>query len=182
LASRSICSTSTVPRGSHSGRPGSDVVVEHEEVELGPELAVVAPPRLLELPQVLLELLGARERHAVHPLHHRPLLVAAPVRAGDAHELEVRRDVAGGRHVRTAAQVGEAAAAPLLVEAERDVLGQVLDQLDLVRVALRAPVGERVGPRHLEAAQRQLRRHDRAHALLERLQVVGGQRRGRSKS
>jgi hypothetical protein len=99
-------------------QPRPDVLVEHEDVELRAELAVVAPLGLLELPQVPLERLGVAERHAVDALQHRPPLVAAPVGAGERGQPEVRRQRAGARHVRAAAEVGEARLAALLVEAD----------------------------------------------------------------
>ena len=72
------------------------VLVEHEELELFAELAVVALLRLFEQLQVLVERCLRRERRAVDALEHRVALVAAPVRAGHAGELD-GRELAGAR-------------------------------------------------------------------------------------
>jgi hypothetical protein len=69
-------------------QPRTDLAREREEVELGPQAAVVAPFRFLELVQVRVERGLGLPRRAVDALEHRALLVAPPVRAGDAHELE----------------------------------------------------------------------------------------------
>ena len=62
------------------------------------------------------------------------MLVAAPVRAGDAHQLE-RADLAGRVRVAAAAQVGELADR---VERDRFALGDLARELDLVRVVAKA--------------------------------------------
>ena len=64
--------------------------------------------------QVSNQPLLALPRRAVDPLELRVLLVASPVGAGTAEQLE-RRDEPGGPHVRAAAQVDE-----LLVAIEGD--------------------------------------------------------------
>src|SRR5207247_2207792 len=63
-------------------------IVEAEQVEPDSEPAVVALSRLLAPPQEVLELLLRPPDRAVDPLEHRPLLVAAPIRAGDRQQLE----------------------------------------------------------------------------------------------
>src|SRR5439155_5131974 len=90
-------------------------IVEAEQVELDSEPAVVALSRLLAPPQEVLELLLRPPDRAVDPLEHRPLLVAAPICAGDRQQLE-RPDLADRRDVRAAAQVAER---PILVERDR---------------------------------------------------------------
>src|SRR5205807_10345382 len=70
------------------GRPGRDVV-EGVEVELAPELAVVALLRLLEPPEMLVELFLGEPGGAVDALEHRVALVPAPIGARGRQELEV---------------------------------------------------------------------------------------------
>ena len=82
--------------------------VEAEQVEVSAELAVIALLRLGPPPQVLIELFLGRPDRAVDPLEHRPLLVAAPVGAGHAEQLE-RADLARARDMRALAQVDEGA-------------------------------------------------------------------------
>jgi hypothetical protein len=62
--------------------------MEREEVELATQLAMVALLRLLDAPQVLVELLLRIPGSAVDALQHRPRLVAAPVGAGRVEQLE----------------------------------------------------------------------------------------------
>ena len=60
---------------------------EVEEVELRAERSVVAPARLLEAPQVRLQVLARVEGRTVDARQLRLRFVAAPVRAGDARQL-----------------------------------------------------------------------------------------------
>src|SRR5436190_23618822 len=94
---------------------------------------MVSPPGLFELPQVVFELLGVLPRRAVDPLQHRPLLVAAPVRARDTEQLE-GADLPRVFDVWSAAQVYPIS--PGAVEADRLVLGERFDDLPLVRVVV----------------------------------------------
>ena len=107
-----------------------------EEVELDAEPAVVAGARLLEPLEVRVEVGLGVEGGAVDPRELLVLLVAAPVRAREAGELE-RLDRRGVLQVRAAAEVGELArAAVVRLRVEADLaLGRV-DELDLVRLAL----------------------------------------------
>ena len=132
---------------------GADLVGEAEQVQLGAELAVVAALGLVQPVQVGLEGVLALPRGAVDPLQLRVLLAAAPVGGGAAGQLE-RRDGAGGRQVRAAAQVGPDPVAGARVEvvvdgqlaaADLDVAPSVVvraaleaDQLELERLVRRA--------------------------------------------
>ena len=168
--------------------PGADLLGEREEVELGAELAVVAPLGFLEPVQVLLQRLVVLPRGAVDPLEHRALLVAAPVRAGDLRELE-RAELAGRRDVRAATQVDvrdAAVGAQVLVDADRAVAGDlagvvvlrraradVADDLLLVRL-----VGEQLQALVevvLLAHERLVLGHDLAHPGLDALEVRVGE-------
>ncbi len=119
--------------------------MEREQVELATDLAVVALLRLLQPPQVLVELVLCVPRGAVDALEHRPRLVAAPVRAGGVQQLE-RAEPLRGLEVATAAEVLERAVA---VEAHRLALGggQVVHDLDLERLALGLELGDGVRAR-----------------------------------
>ena len=148
---------------------------EHEQVQLAPQLAVVARAGLLEPLEVGLEVLGGVERGAVDAGEHLAARVAAPVRAGEREQLE-RLDPARGRRVRAAAQVGERA-----VGVERDgvdalVADEVLDQLDLVGLVLGAEALERLVDVDVLARELLLRLDVLAHLLLQRGQVVLGDR------
>ena len=79
---------------------------EVEELELRPEPPVVAPARLLEQREVRVEVGLRVERGAVDAGQLGVVLVAAPVGAGEAGQLE-RLDRLRVLQVRAAAEVGE---------------------------------------------------------------------------
>ena len=79
---------------------------EVEQVELRAEPAVVALARLLEPLEVRVEVRLRVERGAVDPRQLRVVLVAAPVGAREAGQLE-RLDRLRVLQVRAAAEVGE---------------------------------------------------------------------------
>ena len=142
-----------------------------EEIELAAELPVVAPLRLLEEGEMLAQLLRRGERGAVDALQHLVALVAAPVRAGDAGELEGLQ-AAGRRHVRPAAEVGEIA-----LGIERHLpLGDALDDLDLVVLADAAEVGDSVGACELAARHREVRTGELLHGRLDAREILGRER------
>ena len=99
-----------------------------EEVELRAEPAVVALARLLEPLEVGVEVGLRVERGAVDAGEQRVVLVAAPVGAGEAGELE-RLDRLRVLQVRAAAEVGEVA-----LRVERDLALGAVDELGLVRL------------------------------------------------
>jgi hypothetical protein len=96
----------------HAGR----LFLHVEEIELPPQLAMVALLGLLQHVQMGIEFILLRPCRAVDALQLFVLLVAAPVGAGDLHQLE-DLELAGRRHVRAAAQVDEIALA-----IQRDIL------------------------------------------------------------
>ena len=178
--------------GVEEGEAGA-LLVEAEEVEVAADAAVVALARQLEGREMRRQRLLAGEGGAVDAREHLVLLVAAPVGAGQAGELEgALADAAGGGQVRAAAEIGEPA---LRVDADRGDLvalglggrDQILDELDLVGLveAERQAGGARAGlagPEHRErlvdgelmARHGEVLAHDARHLLLEALQVGVG--------
>ncbi len=173
---------------------------EGEQVELGAELAVIPLLGFFEHPQVLILCVARRPGGAVDALQLRVLLVAAPVGAAGAHQLE-RRDLPGRRQVRAAAQVlpaqlqrgrlevvvdGELRAADL--DGLASVAGYAAaravsrhaaleaDQLQLVRL-VRQLAARLVVADHAAAEELALL-DDLPHLLLDLLQVLGGERLG----
>ena len=146
--------------------------MEHDQVELAAELPVVALLRLLEAIEVLVEIVLLEPRRAVDALQHLPLLVAAPVCAGGVEQLEVLQPARVG-DVRALAQVDERP-----VGVGRDDLvrvGEVVEALELERI-VDEPL-PRFDRTHLLAHERELLRRDLPHLLLERLEVLGRERR-----
>jgi hypothetical protein len=111
------------------------VLVDDEELQVLPELAVVAELGLLGLLEVLGELLLRRERGPVDALELLVLLAAAVVGAGDREQLE-GLDLGGVAHVRAGAQVHELA---VLVERDLLALGDVRQAAELVALLAAGP-------------------------------------------
>ncbi len=131
---------------------------------------MVALLGLLEAREIGVEVLLGEPRGPVDALKHRLVVVAAPVRAGDLHELE-RADSPGARYVGAAAQVGEAA---LAVGGDRLALGQIRDELPLERLLFERV--ERLEAVELGAREALLLGDDLVHALLDRREVLGRER------
>jgi hypothetical protein len=87
-----------------------------EEIELLAETAVVALFGLFEHVQIGILIFLSGPGRAVDALQHLVLRVAAPVGTGHLHQLE-DLELAGRRHVRATAQVGE-----ITLAIERDIL------------------------------------------------------------
>ncbi len=128
---------STIPFGCQNGDPG-EWSREMEEVELRSEPAMVARARLLEPLEVRVEVGLGVERGAVDPRELRVVLVAAPVRAGEARQLD-RLDRRRALEVRAAAEIGERA-----LRVERDGALGVAGELDLVRLPFRLEARDRL--------------------------------------
>jgi len=105
-----------------------------EEIQPAAEPAVVAALRLLEVVEVALEVVLGVEGGAVDPRELGVPLVAAPVRAGEAGQLD-RLDRPRVLQMRAAAEVGE-----LALGVEADLAFGGVDELDLVGLALLAEV------------------------------------------
>ena len=175
--------------GVEDGQAGADLVGEAEEVELGAEPAVVAALGLGQLLQVGLVGVLALPGGAVDALQLGVLLAAPPVRGGTAGERE-RRDGAGARQVRAAAEVGPDEIAGARVEvvvhgqlraADLHVraLGVVrttleADQLQLVRLVRQLGLGLGVGD--LAAGEVLPGADDLLHLLLDGGEVFRGER------
>ena len=154
------------------GRARRDVV-KGVEVELAPELAVVALLRLLEPPQMLVELLLREPRGAVDALEHRVALVAPPVGAGGREELEVLH-VRGRGHVRPAAEVDEVA-----LPVERDARRRdPFEDLHLERLTALAEEADRFLTRHLLPLERIRGLRDLPHDLFDLHEVFRCERLG----
>ncbi len=108
-------------------------LLEMEQVEFAAELAMVALLGFFDLLQVGVELFLLGKRRAVDPRQHRIVAVAAPIGARDLHQLERVADLAGRGHMRAAAEVEPVA---LVIDLDRLVAGNGVDQLDLEVLAL----------------------------------------------
>ena len=146
--------------------------LEMEQIERLAQPAVISALGLLQAMEVLVELLAGRPGGAVDALEHGVAAVAPPVGPGHLEQLE-GADPPGGRAVRPAAQIEPAV---LVVERDRLPLGDVVEQLDLVVLALRLEPAPGVLAAHDLAAKRLVRRDDLGHAGLDPLQILGMER------
>src|SRR2546425_6544173 len=112
---------------------GAKLLVEREEVQLAAQTSVVAAMGLFDALEVLFELFFCVEEGPVDALEHRVMLVAAPVGAGNAHQLEVG-DFACALDVWPLAQVDEFA---LLIEAHL-LVRNLVNQLEFVGLVVEA--------------------------------------------
>ncbi len=150
-------------------REAGALLVEAEEVEVAADAAVVALAGQLERLEVRRQLFLAREGGAVDAREHRVLLVAAPVGAGQAGELEgAAAELVGAGQVRAAAEVGELA---LRVDADGLLVGQVLDELDLEGLLGGAEDGEGLLAGQLLARELLVLGDDLRHLLLDAREV-----------
>ena len=138
--------------------------LEMEQIHLAAELAVVALLRLLDLLEIGVELLLLGERGAVDAREHFAVRIAAPIGAGDLHQLERVADLAGRGHVRAAAEIEPVA---LLVDFDLLVCGDGVDQLDLEQLALVAKGFLRLIARPDFLGEGFVARDDLAHLLLD---------------
>ena len=167
--------------GQPQRQPRPHVIVKNKDLQLAPQLAVVALLGFLQLVQVLVQLLLVAPGRAIDALEHGVRLIPAPIRARHAHQLEaVRRNLPRMFHMRPATQILKRI---LLIGADHH-LG-----LDLVAILIHAAFGQPVNQFQLiglimEDRARLVRRHlaigklvppadDLAHALLDLLQVFG---------
>ena len=148
------------------------LVLEVEEVELAAEATVVALFGFLKHRQIGLEVVLRGPCGAVDALEHLVLGVAAPVGAGNLHQT-VHLEGARGRHMGAAAEVGEVA---LTVERDRFTLRDGFNEFGLVLFAeIREELHGFVAG-HLDAFDLDVALDDLVHALLDGLEVLGGER------
>ncbi len=129
-------------------RRAGRMLVEVEEIELRAEPAVVARLRLFQPHEMGVEIGLRVERRAVDAGQLRVVLVPAPVRAGEARQLE-RLDRRGVLEVRPTAEVREVA-----LRVQRDRAVGLASELHLVRLRLGLEASQRLLPRDVLARPR----------------------------
>ena len=144
-----------------------------EQVELLADTAMIALLGLFQAMQIGLQFLLVAPGSAVDALQHFVARVAAPVGTGHLHQLEALAQLAGGRQVRTAADIEPVA---LAVDGNFLALGNdIVDDLDLVLLAQLVEDFLRfLAIQHL-ALDRQIALDDLLHALLDLLEIFRGE-------
>ena len=134
---------------------------------------MVALSGFLEAVEVGLEFLFRAPGGAVDPLQLLIAGIAAPIGAGHLHQLKRLAELAGGRQVGAGAEVE-----PIALAIDRDVgvVGQGLDVLGLVVLAVGLEVGDGGVAVPDLAADRLVAADDFPHARLDTFEVVGGER------
>ena len=148
-------------------REARPLLMDAEEVKLPAELAMVALCRLLKHMEVGIQILLLLERRAVDTLQHLVLLAAAPVCTRNTLQFECL-DLARTHDVRTRAEIRELA---LCIGGDDLVLGQILDQLDLVVLALRTEIFDCLRTRNLAPLGFQILLDNLLHFLFEVTQI-----------
>ena len=99
------------------------------KVHLATKFAMVALFGLFKKGHVFLEFFLAGKGHAIDPLKHLAITVAAPIGPGHRHQFErIRRKLTGVLQMRPTAEI---LPGPMPIHAQRFVAGDRLDQLDL---------------------------------------------------
>ena len=142
-----------------------------EKLQLLTQAAVVALLGFLQAVEIGFQVVFLRPGSAVDPLQHFVLRIAAPVGPGQLHQLE-RLEIAGGRHVGAAAQVGEIA---LGVKGQHLVGRDGGDDLGLVGLADTLEVGHRLVPGHFLAVHGQVALGQLGHLLFDGFQILGSE-------
>ena len=162
--------------GQQNGQTLTQRINGREVFELAAELVVIALLGFLNGGQIGVQLVLLGEGGAVDALEHLAVGVAPPVSAGRARQLDrVALNTAGRIQMRAGAQVGKFA---LLIERDDRILGQIVDQLDLVRLLALLHELDRLGAGQLKPLERELFLADLLHLGLERLEVLGGEGEG----
>jgi hypothetical protein len=147
-------------------------VLHVKEIELLRQPPVVALLGFFEHVQIGVLLFFLRPRGAVNPLQHFVLGIAAPVRAGQLHQLE-DFELSGRRHVRAAAQVDEIA---FTIQRHVFPLRNRRDDLGFVMLADRFEKLDRLVARPHFARHAQIALRKFGHAFLDRREVLGRER------
>jgi hypothetical protein len=158
------------PFGKPERQARADFFADGEELEFFAETAMVAAFRVLDALEILFEVLFREEGGTVDALELRILLIAEPVGAGDAHDLE-GLDAPGRGDVRAAAEVDK-----LAVAVEGDFvagLGKFLDEVDLHKVVADLEFLEAFLTRLVFADKLLVAGRDFGHAAFDQLQVFG---------
>ena len=152
-----------------NGKALADAVDRREVFQFAAQLVMVALEGFCLLGQILVKLFLLRECDGVDSLQHLALGVAAPVCAAALRELNgVALDAARRIEVRACAEVCKLA---LRVERDVRVFGQVVDQLDLIRLILFLHIFDGFLARQLEALELQLFLADLAHLGLDGVEI-----------
>ena len=152
-----------------NGKALADAVDRREVFQFAAQLVMVALEGFCLLGQILVKLFLLRECDGVDSLQHLALGVAAPVCAAALRQLDgVALDAAGGVQMRACAEVGELA---LRVERDVRIFGQIVDQLDLIRLVFFLHIFDGFLARQLEALELQLFLADLAHLGLDGVEI-----------
>ena len=148
-------------------------LVHHEQAQFPAQLSVVTLFGLFHHGDVSFQLFLFGERGRIQSGEHLVVLVASPVRAGQAHDLKRFSHAFGAHQMRARAQIHELA---LAVKADFGVLREILDQLHLVGLILFLHIGNSLVPGLGETLDFQIFLYDFLHLRFDLLKIVAGER------
>ena len=144
-----------------------------EQAHILADAAMVALFRLGQHVQMRVQFFLVAPGGAVDAAEHAVAVVAAPIGAGGAHQLEGGADIAGAAHMRATAEVDPVA---LAVEGDGFAGRQVADQFGFVGFALVLEEGDGVFARQHAAFKGGVAGDDLAHFGFDGGEIVGGER------
>ena len=155
-------------------QPRPHQVRRAEQIQLPPQLPVVARLRLLLLLQIRLQFLFGCKRHPINPRQHLPFLVPPPIRPRNPRQLP-RPHLRQILQVRPLTQVRKQhlflSRIPKIIERNFLFFRQILNQLHLILLSAFSRPFQRLRPRHLPTHHLAPPRDDSPHLLLNLLQV-----------
>ncbi len=153
----------------HAGR----FILLVEQAHFAAQAAMIALFRFGQHEQILVKLFLGGPGGAANPLKLRILGIAAPIGAGHAGQFEGMARLGGGRQMRPGAQVQ-----PVALGIDRDFLlrRDFGNPFGLEGLALTLEEGHRLVPGPDFAHDRQVAIDDLVHPLLDRHQIVRGER------
>ena len=148
-----------------------DLILDRDQVQFLPQLAVVPSLDLLQLGQMGIQLGLGRERGTVDPLEHRIPFIASPISSCTREELQCA-DPASRWDMRTSAEIHELS---LAVE-RRCLILDVFQYVNFVVLSSFFEESDRVLPRHLHSLERNVGLHDLVSPRFDLLKVLRGKR------
>ena len=143
------------------------VIAEHEQAQLFAQFPVIPFFSFFHHVQVRFQVFLAGKSRTIDPLQHLVVFITPPVGTGNAHQFEGFH-TAGGRAVRTGAQVGEIA---LGIGTDHSIFRQVFDQFHLVGLISSLEFGQSLCPGQFLADQRIVGFDDLVHFFFNGPQI-----------
>ena len=150
----------------------TDAIDRGKELEFATELVMVALEGFFLLLQVCVHFILRGICDTVNALQHLVVLITLPISAGALGQFE-RLNGTRAEEVRACAKVGKFA---LFVEADNSILGELLDQLNLIGLVFFLHQGNCLGSGKLKALDFEVFLNDLLHFTLDCLECICAKR------